>query len=204
VSLIKALAAPIQRLLRFPLFQIAVVVIIILFLQAADDQSILGFIFNGLDRLVGATVGLIASIFDVKSFTRSWLVSGFMIAYVYLACLLIFYVARWAFRIAVDRAARSNAWLRNSLARERGIEAYRAWEPLERIRPANIPQQTWEETYAWPPNNKPPYPPLVRRVLREAISYIVLVLVVAALLQWFTPLPALNWLGRLARMLTVG
>jgi hypothetical protein len=204
MSLIKTLAAPIRRVLRFPLFQLAVVVVIILFLQAASDQSILGQMFNALDKLVSATVSVIVSIFDVKSFTRSWLTSGFWIAYVYAACLLIYYLGRMAFRAMLDRAARSNAWLRNSVARDRGIEAYRAWEPLERIRPDNIPQEKWEEAYAWPANNKPPYPPLAQRVLREVVSYIAVILILAALLQWFTPLPALSWLGRLAKMLTVG
>jgi hypothetical protein len=204
MSLIKTLVGPIRRVLRFPLFQLAVVVFVILFLQAADDQSILGQIFNGLDKLVSATMGLIVSVFDVKSFTRSWLTSGFWIAYVYGVCLLIYYLARMAFGVLVDRAARSNAWLRNSVARERGIEAYQAWEPLERIRPENVPQAKWEETYAWPPNNKPPYPPLAQRVLREVVSYVAVILILAALLQWLTPLPALSWLVRLVRMLTVG
>jgi hypothetical protein len=204
MSLIKTLVGPIRRVLRFPLFQLAVVVFVILFLQAADDQSILGQIFNGLDKLVSATMGLIVSVFDVKSFTRSWLTSGFWIAYVYAACLLIYYLARMVFMTMVDRVARSNAWLRNSVARERGIEAYRAWEPLERIRPENVPQAKWEETYAWPPNNKPPYPPLAQRVLREVVSYVAVILILAALLQWLTPLPALSWLVRLVRMLTVG
>jgi hypothetical protein len=204
MSLIKTLVAPIRRVLRFPLFQLAVVVFVILFLQAADDQSIRGQVFNGLDKLVSATMSLIVSVFDVKSFTRSWLTSGFWIAYVYGVCLLIYYLARMAFGVLVDRAARSNAWLRNSVARERGIEAYQAWEPLERIRPDNVPQAKWEETYAWPPNNRPPYPPLAKRVLREIVSYVAVILILAALLQWFTPLPALSWLVRLVRMLTVG
>jgi hypothetical protein len=204
MSLIKTLVAPIRRVLRFPLFQLAVVVFVILFLQAADDQSIRGQVFNGLDKLVSATMSLIVSVFDVKSFTRSWLTSGFWIAYVYGVCLLIYYLARMAFGVLVDRAARSNAWLRNSVARERGIEAYQAWEPLERIRPENVPQAKWEETYAWPPNNRPPYPPLAKRVLREVVSYVAVILILAALLQWFTPLPALSWLVRLVRMLTVG
>jgi hypothetical protein len=204
MSLIKMLAAPIRRVLRFPLFQLAVVVLIILFLQAASDQSILGQIFNGLDKLVSATMSLIGSVFDVKSFTRSWLTSGFWIGYVYVACLAIIYFLRTVFRALVDRAARSNAWLRNSVARDRGIEAYRAWEPLDRIRPDNVTPEKWEETYAWPADNKPPYPPLAKRVLREVVSYIAVILILAALLQWLTPFPALSWLVRLAKMLTVG
>jgi hypothetical protein len=200
VYLIRLIAAPIQRIVRFPLFQLGVVIVVILLLQAADEASIFGHLFSALDRLVGLTVSLIGSIVEVKSFTQSWLVFGLMIAYVYVACLLIIYFLRFLTRELLDRAARGNAWLRNSLARERGIDAYRAWEPLERIRPAGVPQEQWEETYAWPRDNSPPYPPLISRVLWGALSYVVVVFVIAALLQFLTPLPALSWLGGLARM----
>jgi hypothetical protein len=70
---------------RFPLFQLAVVVAVILFLQAGDDKSARGQMFNGLDELVESTVGLFSAVFNVKSFTKSWLTTGFWIAYVYLA-----------------------------------------------------------------------------------------------------------------------
>jgi hypothetical protein len=202
--LVRMLVAPIRRVLKFPLFQLVMVVLIILFLEAASDQPVLGQIFAVLDRLVIASVDLFGSVFDVKSFTRSFLTTGFWIGYVYVVCLLIYFSLRTAFRYMLDRIARTNAWLRNSLARERGVAAYRAWEPLEAIRPPNIPQEKWEETYAWPPNNKAPYPPLATRLLRDVVSYVVVILIVAALLQWFTPLPVLSWLGRLARMLTIG
>ena len=89
MGMIKLLAAPIRSVVRFPLFQLAVVVAVILLLQAADDKSARGQIFNGLDKLVESTVGLFSTVFNVKSFTKSWLTSGFWIAYVYLACLLI-------------------------------------------------------------------------------------------------------------------
>jgi hypothetical protein len=201
MPLIRMLAVPIRRIVRFPLFQLAVVIIIILFLQAADDASLLGHVFRVLDGLVAATLSLIASVFEVKTFTQSALVFGFMIGYVYLACLLILYLLRLLMRVVIDRAARGSAWLRNSLARERGIAAYRAWEPLESIRPADIPQEKWEETYAWPANNKPPYPPLAQRLLWWVASYVVVVLIFAALLQFFTPIPALSWLEGLAGML---
>jgi hypothetical protein len=200
--LIRLVAAPIQRIVRFPLFQLGVVILIILLLQAADDSSIFGHVFSALDRLVAASVSLVAAVVEVKSFTQSWLVFGLMIAYVYVACLLILYLLRFLLQSAVDRAARGNAWLRNSLARERGIEAYRAWEPLERIRPAGYPQEKWEETYAWPANNEPPYPSLGRRLLWGIVSYLVVALIFAALLQWFTPIPALTWLGALVKMVT--
>jgi hypothetical protein len=47
MGMIKLLAAPIRSIVRFPLFQLAVVVAVILLLQAADDKSALGQIFNG-------------------------------------------------------------------------------------------------------------------------------------------------------------
>jgi hypothetical protein len=187
---------------RFPLFQFAVVVAVILLLQAADDKSTLGQIFNGLDKLVESTVGLLAAVFSLKSFTKSWLTSSFWIAYVYLACLLILLLMRVTIRAVVDFVGWSNAFgLRNAIARERGIAAYRAWVPFERIRPDNIPQEKWEETFAWPANNEPPYPPLAQRILRGVISYVAVVLGVAVLIQVFTPFPVLTWLGELIKTL---
>jgi hypothetical protein len=200
MGMIKLLAAPIRSIVRFPLFQLAVVVAVILLLQAADDKSARGQIFNGLDKLVESTVGLFSAVFNVKSFTKSWLTSGFWIAYVYLACLLILSLVRVTIRAVVDFVGWSNAFgLRNAIARERGIAAYRAWVPFERIRPDNIPQEKWEETFAWPANDKPPYPPLTQRVLRGVISYVAVILVAAVLLQFFTPFPALTWLAALAK-----
>src|SRR5512140_1730445 len=157
---IRHLTAPIRSLVRFPLFQLAVVVAVILFLQAADETSAFGRVFSGLDKLVDASVQLFAAVFNVRSFTKSWLTSFFWIGYVYVACLLILFLARVVIRKIVDLAGRHNAfWLRNAIARERGIAAYRAWEPFERIRPASVPQPAWEEKFAWPADNKPPYPP---------------------------------------------
>jgi hypothetical protein len=82
MGLIRLLAAPIRRIVRFPLFQFAFVVIVILLLQAADANSMPGRIFDGLDKLVDATVRLCSGLFQVKSLTRSWLTLGLMIAYV--------------------------------------------------------------------------------------------------------------------------
>jgi hypothetical protein len=196
MGMIKLLAAPIRRILRFPLFQLAVVVVLILWLQSAADDSAFGRIFNALDKLVDATVRACSALFNVKSFTKSWLTSGFMIAYVYLACLLILWLFRVAIRAVSDLVGRSNAFgLRSVIARERGIVAYRAWVPFERIRPAHIPQDEWEEAYAWPANNKPPYPPLAYRVLRGMIGYLAVIVVAAVLLQVFTPFSVLTWLG---------
>jgi hypothetical protein len=50
--MIKLLAAPIRSIVRFPLFQLAIVVAVILFLQATDEESARSLIFNGVDKLV--------------------------------------------------------------------------------------------------------------------------------------------------------
>jgi len=200
LGLIKHIAAPIRRLVRFPLFQLAVVVALILWLQAADENSVPGHVFSGLDKLVDATVQLFSAIFNVRAFTKSWLTSGFWIGYVYIACLLILFLARSAVGFVVDLVGRYNAfWLRNAIARERGIAAYRAWVPFEKIRPPNIPQETWEQTFAWPADNKPPYPPLVQRMLLGAISNVLVIVATLVLLQVFTPFPVLTWLGELGK-----
>ncbi|MFZ0844563.1 MAG: hypothetical protein WAM62_02140, partial [Pseudolabrys sp.] len=164
--------------------------------------SALGRIFTGLDNLVSATVDMFSAVFNVRSFTKSWLTSGFWIAYVYLACLLILALARFALARIVDLAGRHNAlWLRNAIARERGIAAYRAWLPFERIRPPNIPQPVWEETFAWPAGDKPPYPPLAQRMIVGALVNVAVVLAIAIVLQEFTPFPVITWLKQLVQKL---
>ena len=198
MGLIKHITAPIRSLVRFPLFQLAVVIALILWLQSADETSTAGKIFAALDLLVDTTVRMVSAMIAVKSFTKSWLVSGFMIAYVYLACLFILSLLRVAFRWSVDLIGRANVfWLRNSIARERGIAAYRAWLPFERIRPASIPQAEWEERFAWPADNRPPYPPLAHRFLRATVIYVAAIVVVAVLLQVFTPFPVVTWLTKI-------
>jgi hypothetical protein len=202
MGLIKQMTAPIRSLLRFPLFQLAVVVAVILWLQAADSTSAMGQIFNGLDKLVDATVRLFSAVFNVKSFTKSWLTSGFWIAYVYLACLLILFLARLAIGAVVDLVGRHNAfWLRNAIARERGIAAYRAWLPFEKIRPPHIPQPQWEEAFAWPADNRPPYPPLAQRMLIGAMINVAVVGTIAVALQFLTPFPVVTWLGQMTKKL---
>ena len=58
-----------------------------------------------------------------------------MIVYVYIAGLLIVILVKGVIRAAVELVARSNVFgLGNAIARKRGIAAYRAWLPLERIR----------------------------------------------------------------------
>src|SRR5258708_40265289 len=89
-------------------------------------------------------------------------------------------------------------WLRNAIARERGIAAYRAWVPLERIRPAHIPQEKWEQAFAWPPNNQPPDQPLIHRIFGGILFYGFLILFAAILLQAFTGFSVLTLLVELA------
>src|SRR5215211_1223428 len=89
MALIKLLVAPIRRVVNFPLFQLAAAIAVILFLQAADSSSVFGRLFSALDYLVDLSVSLYAATFQVRSFTKSWLTTGFMIAYVYIAGLLI-------------------------------------------------------------------------------------------------------------------
>ncbi len=193
--MIKLIAAPIRGLFRFPLVQFAIVIALILWLQAADDKTPFGRIFFGLDKLVESTVETAAAVFTVKSFTRSWLTFGFMIAYVYLAGSFLLWIARLVIGVVVDVAGRHNfLYLRNAIARERGIGAYRAWEPLERIRPDYISQKEWEECYAWPPNNEPPYPPWQHRLLRGFCFYAAVIVIAAFLVQFFTPFPVLTWI----------
>src|SRR6202044_152301 len=149
MALLKLLAAPVRRLLRFPLFQFIAVVAIVFLLQAADEHSLFGWIFDQLDHLVAATVLLCSNLFSVKSFTRSGLTLFLTVAYVYLALAVILFLLRIFIRGMIDLVGWSNAFgLRNAIARERGIAAYRAWLPLERIRPASIPQSQWEETFS--------------------------------------------------------
>jgi hypothetical protein len=200
MGLIRLLTAPFRRLVNFSLFQLLVVIAIIVVLQAQDDNTVGGEIFSGLDKLVAESVNVVSSAFSVKSFTRSWLTFGLMIAYVYLVYLLALALARRGIRKTADLAGRHNVlWLRDAIAHERGVEAYRAWEPLERIRPAAVPQDAWEQRFAWPADNRPPYPNVAVRALYEVASFVLVVLLIAALLQAFTPVPALSWLGAAVR-----
>ncbi len=202
---IKLLLAPVRRILRFPLVQLAITVAAIMWLQAADDNSALGEIYAAFDRLVDFSVQRCAAILVIKSFNKAWLTTGFWIAYVYLAGLLILYLAKIAVMALVELAARYNIfYLRNVIAHERGIEAYRAWLPLERIRPAHIAQAEWEERFAWPADNKPPYPSWQRRLARMLLLYIIVLVIAAVLLQEFTPFPIITWLANAVKRLASG
>ena len=193
---IRLLAAPLRRIANSRLFQLALVVAIILVLDHyAYDSPPLRSVAEGLKNAVNATVQLCSDYFRVGILTDPVLQVALMIAYVYLVCLAIFFILRLAVRRLVDVVGWSNfLWLRNSIARERGIAAYRAWLPLERIRPADCPQEEWEKRFAWPADDKPPYPPLPQRIMRGALGYVVVLAGLALLLQVFTPFPVLTWL----------
>ncbi|HYA07297.1 MAG TPA: hypothetical protein VEF90_15535 [Xanthobacteraceae bacterium] len=199
MGLVRLIASPIRRIANSRLFQLAVVVVIILLLDHYSfDYAVLRPLADGLKNLVTATVALCSEYFRVGILTDPVLQVGLMIAYVYVVCLFIFFLLRHAIRMTIDLVGWSNfLWLRNSIARERGVAAYRAWLPLERIRPDDCPQEKWEEEFAWPADNKPPYPPLPQRMLREALSYATVFVGAAVLLQFLTPFPVLTWLGKL-------
>jgi len=202
MTFIKLLTAPIRRLLNWSVVQFFIVVAVILFLEYQDTTSIGGQIYGGLDSLVTASLGLFSRVHELRSFSRAFLTVGLTIAYGFLALWVFLEIGRRIVRNFIDFAGRHNLfWLRDTIARERGIAAYRAWEPLEHIRPPEVPQFVWEERYAWPPNDEPPYPNLWRRIAFECASAILVVLIILVLLQEFTPIPALSWIAAQAKAL---
>lgn len=106
--MMKTILAPFRAVLRFPLVQFSAVIFVIVLFQAADDASFFGQIFGGLDKLVDETVRSVSSVFTVKSFTKSWLTFGFMIAYVYLALWAMFMLCGAVLRSLIDLAGRTN------------------------------------------------------------------------------------------------
>ena len=198
MGLIRLIAAPIRRLAGSRLVQLGVVVALILLLENfSDNRVVLSQFADVLDKAVEGTVQLVSDhLVRLRTFSKSLLTDSVMIVYVYIICLVIFTVLRVVVRLLIDAAGLTNfLWLRNTIARKRGIAAYRAWQPLERIRPADCPQEVWEERFAWPKDNKPPYPPLHWRILREVLAYLILIVLLAVLIQLFTPFPVLSWIG---------
>src|SRR5262245_2882393 len=142
MALIKLRVAPIRRVVNFPLFQLTVAIAVILLLQAADSRSVFGKIFSALDYLVDLTVRLCAATFEVRSFTKSWLTTGFMIAYVYIAGLLIVFLAKVAVRSAVELVGSRNAFgVTKGIVREGGVGGYSAWLQLARFRSEIVGQE---------------------------------------------------------------
>ena len=110
---IRLLTAPIRRIANSRLFQLAVVVTIILLLDHYSyDYAPLLPIAEGLKKSVIATVELFSKYFRVGILTDPVLQVGLMIAYVYVVCLLVFFLLRRAIRALVDLIGWSNfLWL---------------------------------------------------------------------------------------------
>jgi hypothetical protein len=202
MTLIKLLTAPFRRLLHFSPIQFIIVVGVILLLEYQDNKTIGGVVYGWLDSLVTISLDALARVHEMRSFTRSFLTVGLMIAYGYLVLWLILELARRLIRRALDFAGRENLFgLRNMIARERGIEAYRAWEPLEKIRPDHIPQATWERQFAWPADDRPPYPSLWRRFMFGTASWLIAITIISTLLQIYTPIHVVSWAASGAKSL---
>jgi hypothetical protein len=196
----RVLTVPIRRIANSRLFQLVVVIAVVLLLENfSSTHPLLGQMADGLDKLVETTVQVISEHFlRLRTFTKSMLTDSVMIGYVYLACLVAFALVRWLLTLVLDLTGRTNfLWLRKTIARERGIAAYRAWVPLERIRPSDYPQSVWEEEFAWPAGDRPPYPPLGARIVRSAVGYAAVLAGAAVLLQFFTTYPVLTWIEKL-------
>lgn len=194
---IRLLAAPIRGIARSRLLQLAAVLALVLALDHYSfDYAPLQQISTALKTLVDATVQFCSSLFRVGILTDPVLQVGLIIFYVYLVCLIVAFLLRLAIARAIDLIGRNNLlWLRNSIARERGIAAYRAWEPLERIRPAHVSQEQWETTFAWPADNAPPYPALTQQIARSALAYVIVIAAAAVALQFLTPFAVLSWIA---------
>jgi hypothetical protein len=196
----RLLTVPIRRIAESRLFQLAFVVAIVLLLENfSTNHLVLTKVADGLDKLVDTTVQLISDhVHNLRTLTKSMLTDGVMIGYVYIVCLLAFALLQRVLSLMLDLVGRTNfLWLRKTIARERGIAAYRAWLPLERIRPTDYEQAVWEEEFAWPAGGGAPYPPLGTRVVRGAAGYAAVLAGLAVLLQFFTPFPVLSWLEKL-------
>jgi hypothetical protein len=128
---IRLIVAPVRRVANSRVFQVALVIAIILSLDHYSyDYAVLGSIAYGLKDLVTATVQLCSQYVRVGILTDPVLQVGLMIAYVYIACLIAFFLLRLATAFIIDLIGSSNfLWLRTAIARERGIAAYRAWLP---------------------------------------------------------------------------
>src|ERR1700733_6138587 len=95
MGVLRLIAAPIRRVANSRLFQLAVIVAIILLLDHYSfDYRALRSLADGLKDLVAATVQLCSRYFRIGMLTDPVLQVGLMIIYVYIACLLLFYLLR--------------------------------------------------------------------------------------------------------------
>jgi hypothetical protein len=72
---------------------------------------------------------------------------------------------------------------RNAIARERGIAAYRAWVPFERIRPDNIPRRKNGKRHLLGRQQQTTLPSASATHTARVISYVAVILVAAVLLR---------------------
>ena len=121
---IRLIVAPVRHVANSRVFQVALVIAIILSLDHYD-YAVLGSIAYGLKDLVTATVQLCSQYVRVGILTDPVLQVGLMIAYVYIVCLVTFFLLCLATAFIIDLIGSSNfLWLRSTIARERGIAAY--------------------------------------------------------------------------------
>ncbi len=196
---LRLIAAPIRGIANSRLFQLVLVVVIIVLLDHYSfEHAALRPLVDGLKGAVTTSVEVVSEHFRVGILTDPVLQVGLMILYVYLFLLLIFFAFGLLIRLAIDLVGSTNfLWLRSTIARERGIAAYKAWLPLERIRPKQIPQADWETRFAWPADDRPPYSPWPQRAALAIASYAILLSVAAVLIHLLTPLPIVTWLYEL-------
>ena len=153
---IRLIAAPIRRIANSRIFQLALVIAIILSPDHYSyDYPVLRPVADGLKGWVTATVQLCSQYFRVGILTDPALQVGLMIAFVYIICVFAFFLLRLVIAFIIALIGLSNfLWLRSAIARERGISAYQAWLPLERIshringkRPLRGPRITSRRTH---------------------------------------------------------
>src|ERR1700751_2174625 len=119
---IRLIIAPVRRIANSRVFQVALVIAIILSLDHYSyDYAVLRPIAYGLKDLVTATVQLFSQYIRVGILTDPVLQVGLMIAYVYIVCLVTFFLLRLATAFIIDLIGSSNfLWLRSAIASERG------------------------------------------------------------------------------------
>ena len=137
----------------------------------------------------------------VKSVTRSGLTLFLTVAYVYLALALIFLLLRVFLRALIDLVGWSNAFgLRNAIAGKEVLLRTGRGCPLNAYARRRSLKRNGRRLSRGLPIIGHRIPSLPYRVLRAAASYLLLFLIMAALLQLFTPIPVITWLAALTRM----
>jgi hypothetical protein len=107
---IRLVVAPFRRIANSRLFQVALVIAIILSLDHYSyDYAVLRPIAEGLKDLVTATVQLCSRYFRVGILTDPVLQVGLIIAYVYIVCLVAFFLLRLATAFIIDLIGASSA-----------------------------------------------------------------------------------------------